>query len=358
MIPLATLQYAFWIAVFMLSCKPADNESVIHDSPIDFVDPLVGTGIATTPSALKHSVSGSELRGQTYPAVGVPHGMTQWTPQTRNTEVKCLPPYYYEDDAIQGFRGTHWMSGSCTQDYGSVTIMPIAGKLIVDPEERASGFYRDEEIAKPNSYKVTLNKYNIDAEISGTSRVGIMKFNFKTYNKRPYLIIEPNSDEGKAFVKIDKENNLVYGYNPAHRIYQGRGDYAGFNGYFVMRFSQPFTIYGTWKNGEIMYENTELPANQDTIGAFVGFDFLDELLVKVGTSFTSFDGALANLDSEIPDWDIETVKNRSKRMWEKALTKVQIEGSSPELRRKFYTALYHSYLLPRVFSDADGRYHP
>ena len=248
------------------------------------------------------------------------------------------------------------MSGSCTQDYGSVTIMPIAGKLIVDPKERASTFYRDEEIVKPKAYKVLLNKYNVESEISGTSRAGIMKFTYKTYNQRPYIIIEPNSDEGKAYIRIDMENNMVYGYNPVHRIYQGWGDYAGFNGYFVVQFSKPFTIYGTWKNGEIVYENKEILGKQDTVGAFVGFEFLDELTVKVGTSFTGFDGALANLNAEIPGWDIEQVKEKSQHAWGKALNKIEILGGNAEQRKKFYTALYHVYLLPRVFSDVDGRY--
>ena len=111
-------------AILFYQCKPTVKQNNQILSVIDHVDPLIGTGKATTPSAIKHSVSGSELRGQTYPAVGVPHGMTQWTPQTRTTEEKCLPPYYFEDENIQGFRGTHWMSGSCTQDYGSVTKCP------------------------------------------------------------------------------------------------------------------------------------------------------------------------------------------------------------------------------------------
>jgi len=349
-----------WLAVLAISvftfCNPATQEESRVLSRIDYVDPLIGTGIATTPSAQRHSVSGSELRGQTYPAVGVPHGMTQWSPQTQYSEKKCLPPYYYEDSKIQGFRATHWMSGSCTQDYGSVTIMPIAGKVITDPQERASAFYRDEEVARPDSYQVTLNKYNIQAAISATSRAGILKFNYQSHNKRPYVIVEPNSDEGQGFVQVDKANNMVYGYNPVHRIYQGWGQSAGFSGYFVIEFSEPFSIYGSWKNNQLTYESTEVSGRQDTVGVFVGFDYLDELVVKVGTSFTGFDGALANLKGEISGWDFESVEEKSGKAWEKALSKIEIEGGSMEQRTKFYTALYHSYLLPRVFSDADRRY--
>ncbi|MBD0255474.1 MAG: glycoside hydrolase family 92 protein, partial [Cytophagales bacterium] len=74
--------------------------------PADYVNPLIGTAPSTTESARRHSEAGSELKGQTFPATGVPHGLTQWTPQTHATEQKCLSPYYYQETNIQGFRGS------------------------------------------------------------------------------------------------------------------------------------------------------------------------------------------------------------------------------------------------------------
>src|SRR5476651_1170132 len=85
---------------------------------IQYVDPLVGTANSTTASALKHGEGGEQL-ANTIPAVGVPFAMTQWTAQTHTSEQKCLPPYSYKDNMLSGFRGTHWLSGSCMQDYGS-----------------------------------------------------------------------------------------------------------------------------------------------------------------------------------------------------------------------------------------------
>ena len=61
-------------------------------TPLKYVDPLIGTGPARTVSALKHIESGSEDKGQTFPGVGRPFGMTQWTPETRTTEIKCISP--------------------------------------------------------------------------------------------------------------------------------------------------------------------------------------------------------------------------------------------------------------------------
>ena len=334
-----------------MACATPESPGV---KPVDLVDPLIGTAVATTPSAIKHSVSGSELRGQNYPAVGVPHGMTQWTPETQATELKCKPPYYYEDSVITGFRGTHWMSGSCTQDYGSVTLMPFTGQVNTDPYIRGSVYQKTSETAKPNYYQVTLDKYGIDVELAALSRAGILKFTFNE-GSQPKISITPNSDEGYGFVHIDVENQLVWGYNPAHRIYQGWGEEAGFSGYFAIVFSEPFTGYGTWEEGLVQDASDEVKGDSTQVGAYVSFESTQEILVKVGTSFTGKEGAIANLKAEIPGWNFEEVKNASGDTWNNVLSKIKVEGNQ-DRKTLFYSALYHSYLLPRAFSDVDGKY--
>jgi len=72
----------------------------------------------TLPEDVVHPLVGTQNEGQTYPAVGAPFAMTHWTPQTRAGETKCIAPYYFTDEKIQGFRGSHFLSGSCVPDYG------------------------------------------------------------------------------------------------------------------------------------------------------------------------------------------------------------------------------------------------
>ena len=132
----------------LFSCNQQENKFE------KYVDPLIGTDIRIVQGKDKNS---TEERGQIMPAVGVPHGMTNWVAQTQATEQKCHPPYYYFQDAIQGFRASHWMNGSCTQDYGSITIMPLSNKLEIDPVKRASTFDHTQETATPSYYSVDLN---------------------------------------------------------------------------------------------------------------------------------------------------------------------------------------------------------
>src|SRR5450631_2108101 len=126
---------------------------------------------------------GTANEGQTFPAPGPPFAMTQWTPQTREGNVKCIAPYYFADTRIQGFRGSHFLSGSCTQDYGSLTIMPLSGSLRFGAGERSSASSRSSETATPYKYGVSLSDYGIDAEVTGTTRAGLMRFRFKNAGK-------------------------------------------------------------------------------------------------------------------------------------------------------------------------------
>ena len=322
---------------------------------IQFVNPLIGTGPSTGPSGIAHN-QGTEAWGQDIPAVTTPFAMTQWTPQSVESEKKCLPPYYYMAQKIQGFRGTHWLGGSCTQDYGSFTIMPITGVLSTFPSERASLFNHETEISKPSYYSVMLMRYLIMVEMTSTPRAGFFRFSYVSKDQS-YILISPNSDEGQGYIKIDPEKQEIYGYNPVHRIYQGWGQPAGFNGYFVVRFNKPFSNFGCFFQMEDHKGEKEI-ANKPDIGAYAKFDIEDKevILAKVGTSFTSIEEARANLDAEIPHWQFEKTKAESEKIWNDALSSIQLKGGKTEDYTKFYTALYHSLLFPRTFSDVSGSY--
>lgn len=322
---------------------------------VDYVDPLIGTAPSTTISALAHG-EGTENNSQVVPYVTVPFGMTNWTPQTRDSEKKCLAPYYYTDTLIQGFRGSHWLSGSCVQDYGSVTIMPVSGELKCLPVERASNFSHSKEKASPHLYQVYLNDYQINAEMTATKRTGLFKFTFDKDNEA-HIIVNPNSDEGEGFIQIIPENNEIAGYNPVHRIYQGWGEKAGFSGYFVARFSHDFEKYGSYQDSTIFPQQTQIE-NLKNIGAFVSFQLKknEAVYVTIGTSFTSIDQARRNLETETKGQNFETAINQLKSIWENTLGKIQVEGKNEEDKIKFYTALYHSFLQPRTFNDCDGTY--
>lgn len=320
---------------------------------VKYVQPLAGTAPSTTIAAVKHSEAGSEKNANTIPAVGLPFGMTQWTAQTRFAENKCIPPYYYNDSLFSGFRGTHWISGSCMQDYGSFTIMPITGKL--KTTNYSTSFKHENETASPAYYKLDLPATHLTAEMTGMLRCGMMQFTMQQDDSL-HLLITPNSDQGKGFVKINAAKGEVWGYNPVHRIYQGWGEQAGFNGWFYIQVEKKILSKGTYSGVEqLVFDSI---SNKKDAGGYISFYLKkgEQLRIRIGTSFSSLQGAKKNLQHEVSTWNFRAVQAKAQRTWETALSQIQVETNNQKDKHIFYTALYHSFQHPRLFSDVDGTY--
>lgn len=327
-------------------------------SLISHVEPRVGTAHNTTGSAGMFG-KGTEEMGQTIPAVLEPHGMNFWTPQTRDTERKCVAPYYYADSLLQGFRNSHWIVGGCTQDYGSMTLMAGRGVPRLQPEERASRFCHDNEVSTPAYYRTYLPDDGLTAEMTGSSRAAIFRFSYDDTlsGDEGFIVVNPNSDEGQGYIRYDAERRLIYGYNPVHRIYQGKGETAGFAGHFVVDCSDLDLIgYGVFDSDSAYESKTEI-ANRHRIGAYIRFRISNKpLLITAASSFTDLAGALANLAAEMPEKCFDTVRARLENIWERHLGQITIRGGSDVEKDKFYSALYRTSFLPRTMNDIDGRY--
>lgn len=327
------------------------NTAVQGQDLIKYVQPLSGTAPSTTMAAQKHSEAGSEKNANTIPAVGLPFGMTQWTQQTRTTETKCIPPYFYKDSLLSGFRGTHWISGSCMQDYGSMTIMPVTGTLRIS--DYTTPFSHASEITTPAYYKVELPAYHCTTEITATARCGMMQFTLQQDDSL-FLLIMPNSDRNEGEVYFNTVTGEVWGFNPVHRIYQGWGNSAGFSGYFHIQFEMLPVRGGKFSDVAVTTKK-----NRNT-GVFAGFKLKkgEKLRVRIGTSFSSATEARNNLQAEISTWDFASVMAAAKQSWQQALSRIQVQGNNEKEKRIFYTAMYHALQHPRLFSDVSGTYPP
>lgn len=328
---------------------------------VDGVNTMVGTAFAVTRSVGVYG-KGSEEHGQTIPAVLAPHGMNFWTPQTRDTEQKCIAPYYYPDSLFQGFRASHWLVGGCTQDYGSFTLMPEMGKLRLLPEERATRFSHTSEESHPYYYKVYLPDEHLTAEMTATSRAAMFRFT-PDEDDVMHIVVNPNSDYKEGFVTVDTIRNIIYGYNPVHRIYQGWGEKAGFSGWFVVEINA--SLKAKLKEGIIKNKLTGNDfalriQNNDSISvASVSLPVKsgEPVLVRCATSFTSLDAALANLRAEMPTWDFLGYRLALDSVWRRKLATIDIEDDDRGKVNEFYGALYRAYFLPHALSDVDGS-HP
>lgn len=341
----------------ILALVVASHATAGARTPIEYVEPRIGTTNSETRLAGLFG-KGTEELGQTLPAVLEPNGMNFWTPQTRDTERKCVAPYYYSDSLLQGFRNSHWIVGGCTQDYGSMTLSALSGNLRTSPSARATPMDRRSEVAHPDYYSVVLPGEGITAEMTGRSRSGIFRFTYSRPGKG-YLVVNPNSDEALGKVIVDPVSRRISGSNPVHRIYQGWGQPAGFDGHFVVEWPANLHVtgYGTF-DASGTYPGRDSIADRPGVGAYIEFDVSagQSVPVRAASSFTGIAAAAANLAAEIPHFDFDRTRSELRGIWDRRLGQIRISGGSDEDLTKFYSALYRASFLPRTFNDVDGSY--
>jgi predicted alpha-1,2-mannosidase len=335
-----------------------------HKDEVDFVNPLIGTAITGFAKGLDG--------GGTMPCVNVPFAMTNFVAQTGESKMGRMC-YQYEDKSVIGLLATHqptvWMG-----DYGYVSIMPQIGNLRVLPKERKLSYDHKDEITKPYYYSVKLKadgNTRIKAEIAGANTCGMFRFTFPAAQKA-HLIIQginlnpelkdwandyaPRLKKLKGYVHVDTINNEITGYNPDRQSAQIGPELKNFKGYFIIKFDKQIRKYGTWDKNTIKKGSKEQFGTR--MGAFISFKTITNTVIKVvvATSFISIDQARANLKKEIPDWDFDKVVKGTRDNWQQQLKVLQVNGITNEQKTIFYTALYHTLLFPRQFSEY-GRYY-
>lgn len=300
---------------------------------------MVGTAPANTRTAGLFG-KGSEEHGQTLPAVLAPNGQNFWTPQTRDTEKKCVAPYYYTDSLFQGIRNSHWIVGGCTQDYGSFTVAVLGGKLRLRPEERATPFYHQEEISHPHYYAVRLPQEHLKLEVTGSSHAAIFRIT-PEQDGLVHIVLNHNSDEGEGNMKVNSQDKTIFGSNPVHRIYQGWGEPAGFSGHYMLRAYDEIVDSGC-----------------DSLCAWFTFEGRahEPIILKAATSFTSINNCVDNFAVEAETYDFDSMMAHLAQQWVKRLHTIDVEDSDTACVNQFYGALYRCSFLPREMSDANGRY--
>ena len=147
--PLASKAHPFGYEARAASSNTQNTTSYHANAGVlRFVNPLIGTQ-GPTPND----------NGGMIPSVGVPFGMTRWTPQTRENYISQVP-YSDGDSFIHGFQATHqpaiWMGES-----GQVVLAPGWDTLEsgVKPrfEHRGLRFRKEEEVSTPYVYEVLLD---------------------------------------------------------------------------------------------------------------------------------------------------------------------------------------------------------
>lgn len=317
-------------------------------SPADSVNPLIGTG--TGP--------GSTIN--LFPGPTLPFGMVQLSPDTEDRGYG----YHYGQPAIHGFSMTHMSGVGCPND-GEVFFTATTGPVKTQVSDFESPYAHSDEAASPGYYRVRLARWNVTAELSATERTGIVQFTFP--GGQPANIVVPISHTLNhtmaAAIRVVGDREME-GYVENQTFCNAQQTYKV---YFDMTFSRPFSAYGTWSGTHTGGPGTVTPSSRsategtpdERIGGYATWPATAQpstVTARIGISYVDLAGARNNLRMESEGKSFSAIRHEAEEAWNQALRVVSIFGGSSAERTVFYTALYHSLIMPSLYSDADGRY--
>ncbi|MEO5912136.1 MAG: GH92 family glycosyl hydrolase [Pelobium sp.] len=329
-------------------------------------------------------IIGTQKMGHTFPGATVPFGMVQLSPDTDtlsyeedgkyNKDVyKYCAGYQYDDPTIVGFSHTHY-SGTGHSDLGDFLVMPTVGKVQLNPGTAnhpengyRSKYSHNNEVSETNYYKVKLDDDNILAELTTSARVGFHQYTFPK-SKESNIILDLmhgiyNYDNKNVWTYFRVVNDsLVIGSRQTNGWAKNR------TVYFAMSFSKPFKSYGAkdytqkevykgfWGKFDQTKNFPEMAAKK--IKMYFNFDTEEgeKVKIKFAISPVSTDNALLNMQTEIPGWDFNLVKEQGQQAWNKELQKIEVKTAKTEDAINFYTAMYHAFLSPTVYMDVNKEY--
>jgi predicted alpha-1,2-mannosidase len=368
--------FASRLAGSSVARRQADGLASAGEGVSRYVDVFVGTG----------------GHGHTYPGATMPFGMMQLSPDTHDVGWDACSGYHQGDGSIMGFSHTH-LSGTGDSDMLDVLVMPAQGAVMLQAGSRGlpdnenyhsrydaaagnqpqladgstghpgsgyrSRYDRASEQARPGYYQVHLTDHDIQAELTATLRAGLHRYTFKGDGDGHLLVDLAHGFHEKPNVPTvvsDAQlrlvgNDTLVGGRRVHRWAKGR--YI----YFAMKVSRPFSQATLYSEEAALPDGTKEAHGTHLRAALHIKDVASSpVLVKVGLSAVDIEGALRNLDAEIPDWDFERVQQSAADAWERELSRIHVQTSSASTLRVFYTSLYHTMLAPTLFDDVDGRY--
>ncbi|MES2429251.1 MAG: GH92 family glycosyl hydrolase [Bacteroidota bacterium] len=318
---------------------------------------------------------GTSGEGHTFPGAVLPYGMVEVGPNTDIQWENVNPYYHYSDSVVYGFDNNLISDKNSPKNY-HILLMPTVGEPLFDIAKYGSNFSKKKEFASPGYYKTKLDKYNVDVELTATTRAAMHRYNY------------PSTSQANIIVNLKHYVGFFFGSSVEvindHEICGSME--SSTNVFFYIKFSKPFKTYGIANNDQLLSRVKK--AEGENIVLYLQFNNPGEVISKVGVSAVSIEGALKNLDSEIPDFDFNKTQKSAKTAWINELAKIEVEGGAPSVQQEqqvvaeqqanspsqssskknavvdygkikrtlFYTALYHTMLSPNIDSDVDGKF--
>ncbi|WP_430972288.1 GH92 family glycosyl hydrolase [Sunxiuqinia rutila] len=344
--------YEIWLNGEKLQAGKITRLPQVLTSPAGYVDTKIGTG---------HS------RWMIAPGPWMPFSMVKLSPDNQNDGWQS--GYEPTFESVACFSHIHeWtMAGLGT--------MPTNGALQtkVGDEKDVAGGYRSRidkstEQAPLGYYKVHLTDYDIQAELTATTRCGFQRYTFPKDRDGSRVLLdlvipsEYRYELLEASVKQTGENTIEgFSHQLSPNTWSG-GISQEYTIYFVVEFDRPIAGFSTWtENGvEKGAASLNVQGAKDA-GVIVDFDTKKNKLVQLrtGISYVSLENARENLKTEVIDpfgWDFEAVRTNNVATWNDLFSRVKVGSNDKHEKTRFYTNMYRALCSRNTFSDVNGEW--
>ncbi len=382
----ATLLFALAApAAGLTGCCAREGAAAEGFDAARYVNPFIGASTSTAAAGVYHGL------GKTFPGATTPFGMVQVSPNTI-TGGDNSPGYSYEHTTIEGFAFTQMNGVGWFGELGNLLVMPTTGPLqkIAGKEDGSIAGYRSHydkttETARAGYYAADLTDYGIRVESSATPHCGILRFTFPENDLSRIQIDLARRVGGtseRQYVEVIDDRTIA-GWMKCTPATGGWGNgegHADYTIYFYAQLSEPMRQHGFWsadipdtwvrKKDEVVSipylqrvaQAPVVTGERQIEGKHIGFytEFPtregQQVEFKAGISFVDMEGARKNFEAEIASKTFDEVAGEAYAQWNRELNRIRIEGGTDEEKTIFYTALYHTMIDPRIYTDTDGRY--
>ncbi len=292
-----------------------------------YVNPLIGTGGIPWADAMLS------------PAACVPFGTVKAGPDTCAVgglaKIKLnTSGYYYEHRHLLGF-SLGRLSGTGARDYGMFRVLPcVKGRAVTClPYSHAN------ETATPGYYGVDLPTAVVRCEMTATERTAAFRFTFKKAGDAAVSVDAASCLSGghteNTAIEYRPAENALTAQTTLHGTFTDR--YGGLTVYLYAAFDAP-------------------PTGTETDGSKTVLRFdTKELNYKAAVSFVSVENAKENYLAEAAGKSFDELRTAATEQWEQRLSAVKIDADETT-KTIYYTALYHSMIMPTDFTDVNGDY--
>lgn len=276
--------------------------------PVDYVNPYIGNI--------------SHLLVPTYPTIHLPNSILRVYPERGD----------FTSDLLKGLP----LVVTSHRGSSAFNLSPFQGDE--NDIKPVISYSYDQEKITPYSYSVYLDVQQTGVEFAVSHQAALYVLNFN--QDRPAFLVLNSRDGGLKWDGEAVSGYQLIGNNTRVYIY-------------LMPELSPESIMVLKENGltkgrEAKGKNAcvvlKFVKGTKTIRLRYGISFIDEVQAK------------NNLNREIKNYDVKTLQQKGRTIWNESLGKIAVTGGSENGKTIFYTSFYRTFERPVCISE-DGRYY-